>query len=246
MFSDINSSELVQTDTISVDSVVVSETDDMITKEVTIQLRNTYKNTIGNLDIAAGISADALYGTTARSIYFTDADGSYKYFNNPLFFGALQTRNYQGVTILRRTLDSKETEPESEYYQMMYGSRIKRMVDTSSSEANTKDNGDTFGWIILTNSNTVEEEYKNENVYETVEMPREKSEEEVAIKSYTVVNSSSRDLRANVKDGKITVAGIKNFEVFTASGAKVSNANRLAPGIYVVKANNKSAKVIVK
>lgn len=246
MFSDINSSELVQTDTISVDSVVVSETEDMITKEVTIQLRNTYKNTVGNLDIAAGISADALYGTTARSVYFTDADGSYKYFNNPIFFGALQTRNYQGVTILRRTLDTKETDEASEYYQMMYGSRIKRMVDTSSSEANSKDNGDTFGWIILTNSNTVEEEYKNETVYETVEMPREKSEEEVSIMKYSVTNSSSRDLQPKVNNGVITLPGITDFEVFTASGAKLSKTNRLVPGIYVVKANNKTAKVIVK
>lgn len=172
------------------------------------------------LIIAAG-HGDICYGTTYRTQNFTN-NGEALLFSEPYIFGGLQTYNYQSSTILRRMSDIADAEQKD----LISGTRIKRMIDATSSTTakNTAEFGDEFGWIVLSR-------YK-----EGATLPS-------AIGS---LEADSKDVKVKVVGRTIKVDAPANYAVYNASGAKVNPASPLAPGVYVVKAGSSTMKVIVK
>lgn len=177
------------------------------------------------LIIAAG-HGDLCYGTTYRKQSFTN-NGNELYFSEPYIFGGLQTYNYQSATILRRMSDISVTDKEAETYGMISGTRIKRMLDSTSSTTakNTEEFGDEFGWIVLAN-------YK------------EGSSVPTSVKE--INNSNSSKLTVKVIGRTIKVDGTNDYSVFNAAGAKVSNVSSLTPGVYVVKTGTAATKVVIR
>jgi hypothetical protein len=56
----------------------------------------------------------------------------------------------------------------------------------------------------------------------------------------------SKDLNVFVQDGRLIVSGASDYQVFTILGHQVNPADQLKQGIYIVKAGNKAAKVLVR
>ena len=113
------------------------------------------------ITMSAGISTTPLYGTTFRpsAFQYTNTDGTVDedadtiYLKNPYIFGALQTFNIKAATALRHSTDLTMTDPE--LGTLTYGTRVRRMVDTSGSNEsikNTSTTADTFGWICISAS----------------------------------------------------------------------------------------------
>ncbi|MBQ9175973.1 MAG: hypothetical protein IJ139_03800 [Bacteroidaceae bacterium] len=113
------------------------------------------------ITLSAGISTTPLYGTTFRPTPFihTNTDGTISEdadtlkLKKPYIFGALQTFNIQAATALRNSIDFTLTDPE--HGTLTYGTRVRRMVDTSGSNSsikNTSATADTFGWICISTS----------------------------------------------------------------------------------------------
>lgn len=149
----------------------------------------------------------------------------------PTILTALQTNNYPAVYTLKRT---DMTEKDAEGIAWTYGTKIKKISDhdiTINGETiKSTDNGEAYrenlGWVVIA-------KYREGGSKPTV----------TAIRS---VNAMNESFKTRVVDGRIQVDGVKNFEVFSAAGTKVASDAVLAPGIYVVKTNNKSVKVLVK
>lgn len=59
-------------------------------------------------------------------------------------------------------------------------------------------------------------------------------------------NASDATRKVRVENGRIRVDGNTRFSVFTASGLRVSNDNRLPSGIYLVSVGDKTVKVYVR
>ncbi len=110
------------------------------------------------IQISAGIGTNPLYGSTNRQEIFrqTNPDGTIDdtadtlRLVNPYIFGAAQTFNIKTGIILRRYIDI--TTIDAEKRTLTYGTRIRRMVDTSGDNStikNTQNEADTFGWICI-------------------------------------------------------------------------------------------------
>jgi hypothetical protein len=56
----------------------------------------------------------------------------------------------------------------------------------------------------------------------------------------------SKDLNVFVQDGRLIVSGASDYQVFTILGHQVNPTDQLKQGIYIVKAGNKAAKVLVR
>lgn len=180
--------------------------------------------------IAAG-HGDNIYTSSARSLSFTNGEETL-YFKDPLIFGALQTLRYDIGSVLRRQSDVTETDKESATYGLTTGTRIKRQVDASAANYSTtnvsdKTKADEFGWVIIAN-------YDAQGSTPT------------SIEKVVRSLNTNSQFNVNVEDGRISMAGNQPFEVYNASGSKVSPNAKLAPGIYVVKSGKNSAKVLVK
>ena len=113
------------------------------------------------ITLSAGISTTPLYGTTFRPTPFihTNTDGTVSEdadtlkLKKPYIFGALQTFNIKAATALRNSINFTLTDPE--HGTLTYGTRVRRMVDTSGSNSsikNTSATADTFGWICISTS----------------------------------------------------------------------------------------------
>jgi hypothetical protein len=59
------------------------------------------------------------------------------------------------------------------------------------------------------------------------------------------IQTDNNDLKIFVNDGYIIVEGVPDFRVYSINGSLVSSDSQLEPGIYIVQANNKVAKVII-
>ena len=125
------------------------------------------------IQISVGTGTTPLYGSTNRQEIFrqTNPDGTIDdnadtlQLINPYIFGAAQTFNIKAGVILRRFIDI--TTIDAEKGTLTYGTRIRRMVDTSGSNStlkNTQNEADTFGWIcISTAADTFEAEDVNQD-----------------------------------------------------------------------------------
>lgn len=184
--------------------------------------------------IAAGHGETPIYGTANREnlllIQGSNGEPEQLKLHNPTILCELQTNNYPAVCMLRR--GSNTTETDGENIEWLTGIKVKRILDHDLSNEVKKNTSleayrDNLGWVAIA-------VYK-----EGGSMPTFIEE----------VKSSSKacaSLRPRVSNRRIYVDGADAFEVYNAAGAKQAANAPLAPGIYVVKANNQSAKVLVK
>ena len=121
--------------------------------------------------ITAGIGTKPLYGATYSQMIFratnldgtVDEDADTLMLNKPYIFGTFQTKNYPAGAIARRFLDMTRTADDGTSYT--YGTRVRRVLDSSDTSVTTKDTeatADTLGWICL--SSAPAPEYVNEDV----------------------------------------------------------------------------------
>lgn len=176
------------------------------------------------LMIAAGKSEATMYGSTARPHYFVSGGDTLRCLT-PSIFANLQTSNYDAATLVRRQSATITEEVDGVEYTI--GARFRRVVDSSRSKASdgTKLSAtsmkDDLGWVVLY---TRGEGSSVEQMEADAEAP----------------------LRPYVVDNAIYVDGYEHFDVYTMHGIKLASANALAPGVYVVKAGNATAMVVVK
>jgi len=176
------------------------------------------------LMIAAGRNEATMYGSTARPNYFVSGGDTLRC-QAPFIFAALQTSNYDAATLVRRQSVTITEEVDGVEYTV--GARFRRMVDSSRKNASdgTKLSAssmkDDLGWVVL---------YTREGGSSVEQMEAD----------------AEAPLRPYVVDNAICVDGHEHFDVYTMHGVKLASANALAPGVYVVKAGNATAMVVVK
>lgn len=190
--------------------------------------------------IAAGLGTDnKIYGAALRENTFrfeTEINGEKTTeaasFYNPIIFADLQTNNYPSLTMLRHTNVTESRDDKT----WVTGIRARRTLEHSITDENKKE----------INVNTTDEKYRDELGWVVIATATEGGTVPTAISDLTVSSSDNGKLRVRTIDGRIYVDGATTFEVYTASGAQVSSTSALTPGIYVVRANGKSGKVLVK
>lgn len=176
------------------------------------------------LMIAAGTSEATMYGSSARPHYFVSGGDTLRCLA-PSIFAALQTSNYDAATLVRRQSGTITEEVDGVEYTV--GARFRRVVDSSRSKASdgTKLSAtsmkDDLGWVVL---------YTRGDGLSVEQM---EADAEAPLRPYVVGNT-------------ICVDGCEDFDVYTMHGIKLASANALAPGVYVVKAGNATAMVVVK
>lgn len=178
-----------------------------------------------NLDlmIAAGTSEATMYGSSARPHYFVSGGDTLRCLA-PSIFAALQTSNYDAATLVRRQSGTITEEVDGVEYTV--GARFRRVVDSSRSNASdgTKLSAtsmkDDLGWVVL---------YTRGDGLSVEQM---EADAEAPLRPYVVGNT-------------ICVDGYEDFDVYTMHGIKLASAKALAAGVYVVRAGNKTAMVVV-
>ena len=196
---------------------------------------------IGSLDeengliIAAGLGEENMIGgISARDNNFYVQKGEEKeilLFYQPTMLVAMQTNNYPAASMLRRT---DITLKDDEGTTWTAGVKIKRIldhdltVDGSTIKTTTLDDAyqDKIGWVVIA-------KYK---------------EGGSAPSAISTINAQPQKgtLSPRIVNGRIYVDGANHFEVYSPTGARVNATSALTTGIYVVKANGQSAKILVK
>ena len=195
------------------------------------------------LIIAAGQGREnQIYGASQRENSFTvdvcDESGNVTDVDtlrlfSPHVFTNLQTNNYPVTCTLRRT---DITERDNDGNTWVRGTKVSRQLD----HAITVD-----GQEIPTNSGAATYAAYRENIaWVAVAIAKAGGSLPTEI-SIVDEEKSSDSINPRVVDGRIYVDGAANVSVFTTTGTPVAN-KALEPGIYVVKANSTSAKIIVK
>ena len=184
--------------------------------------------------IAAGNGIDEdIYGITAQSnnLYipvYDEASSSTKmeqlYLYQPTILTALQTNNYPAVSMLRRTNVTTKVEDIT----WTTGVKIKRIVDR---DLTVDDNTIT--------KNTTEEPYRDKMGWVALASYKEGGSAPTAIEAV-------RSIKARVVNGRVYVDGATSFSIYSITGTPLASDTVLSPGIYVIKANGKSIKILVK
>lgn len=182
--------------------------------------------------VAAGLSNTRLYNIQ-RSVIFENTTAETNdtiLMESPLIFGQLQTSNTSVPTTLRRTTDRVKivTDADENSTAYTYGVYMKRIVDTSvtaKSQSDKSSTADNAGWFAISTSKI--------GTTTAISSP-----------SATLQNSP---LKVTVTSNRtINVAGQLNFKVYTIGGISVNPNQPLPQGIYLVRANGITQKVVVK
>lgn len=169
--------------------------------------------------IAAGIGTDEdIYGISAQS------NSLNLNLYQPTILTALQTNNYPAVCMLRRTnITTKDTD-----ITWTTGFKLKRILDhdltvdgkTISTSTSDEAYRDKVGWVALAT-------YKEGGSAPT------------AIEALPTI-------KPHVVNGRVYVDGVSSFSIYNITGTPLASDTMLSPGIYVIKANGKSIKILVK
>ena len=184
--------------------------------------------------IAAGNGTDEdIYGITAQSnaLYapvYDEASGSTKmeqlYLYQPTILTALQTNNFPAVCMLRRT----NITTKADDITWTTGVKIKRIVDRD----------------LIVDGNTItktttEEPYRDKVGWVALATYKEGGSAPTTIKAV-------RSIKPRVVNGRVYVDGATSFSIYSITGAPLASDTVLSPGIYVIKANGNSIKILVK
>lgn len=184
--------------------------------------------------IAAGKGMDEeIYGITAQSnslyapVYDEDSKSTKMeqlYLYQPTILTALQTNNYPAVCMLRRTNATTKVDDIT----WTTGVKIKRIVDRDLIV-----DGNTI------TKNTTEEPYRDKMGWVALASYKEGGSAPTAIEAV-------RSIKPRVVNGRVYVDGATSFSIYSITGTPLASDTVLSPGIYVIKANGKSIKILVK
>lgn len=148
----------------------------------------------------------------------------------PTLLTALQTNNYPAVCMLRRTNVTKKEDDIT----WTTGFKIKRIVDRDLTIGNNTISKDTS-----------EEAYRDQVGWVALAPYKEGGSVPTAIEAISTAPMTG-SFTPRVVNGHIYVDGAKHFEVYTTTGTPLAPDATLSPGIYVIKANGKSIKILIK
>ena len=193
--------------------------------------------------IAAGHGTDnQIYGTTTHLNNFKycyedpetgETAESQIYMQKPVVFTALQTNNYPALTQLRRTDMSEKDDEGITWYT---GVSVVRLMDH-----NITVNGED---IPYTSVYDIYKDYRDDMGWVCIS-PNIKCDAVIPTGIRTT-KSDNEQIVPIVRDGHITVSGTSNYTIYKVSGIQVANDDMLEPGIYIVRANGKATKVVVR
>lgn len=245
VLSTVESSTLIESDTIDVEEIIESETDDEITYAITYTLNNTYRNQVNKLNIYSQLADANMYGTSiiGQQVPFIVGDEQIYLDKSAMVFGELQTFNYHSAAIPIIYLYNTCIDKTSENYGKYTGMNVKRMLDGTSSttDANTAAYADKLGWVALASQKT----------YDFKEITEEAHDTRIEPKDLTAIKAAQLGAKAPVKvsvtDRMMKVEAQGAYRVVNAAGAQINEKNtRLAPGLYIVTTAKGSVKVMVK
>ena len=192
------------------------------------------------LIIAAGMGTDEdIYGVAAQtnSLYapvYDEATSTTKMeqlnLYQPTILTALQTNNYPAVCMLRRTNVTKKEDDVT----WTTGIKIKRILDRDL----------TVGDETITKS-TTNDAYKDKVGWVALALYKEGGSAPTAIQNVPAAPTND-SLQPRVVDGYVYVDGVNSFSIYNIAGTPMEADSQLAPGIYVIRANGKSVKILVK
>ncbi|MCH5174663.1 MAG: hypothetical protein J1F40_02110 [Prevotellaceae bacterium] len=206
-----------------------------------------YADNEAGILIAAGQGKDnQIYASAQRENKFTidttDDSGNptteQLYLSSPVVLTQLQTNNSPSVTMLRRT-DSTAKDDDGNTW--VVGTKVKRILDVSTFTVIGEDGTPTSVPATDTNNLAIRDNLG----WVTISKAKEGGTLPTSI-TVAPANKEVSTLAPRVVDRRIIVDGTAYFEVYSIAGAKLDAKSSLEPGIYVVKANGKSAKVVVK
>jgi len=190
--------------------------------------------------IAAGLGTDEkIYGTTANSnslyvpMYDEDTQSTKQeklYLYQPTLLTALQTNNYPAVCMLRRT---NVTERENDV-RWTTGFKLKRLLDRDLQVENN-----------TISRNTDEEAYQDEVGWVAIASYKEGGSIPTAIEGVSA-NPNMNSLKPRLVNGQVYVDGVSSFKIYNVAGVPVASDSKLTSGLYVIYANGKSFKILVK
>ena len=190
--------------------------------------------------LAVGFGQNEVVGAEATEQYFTRVMGNTEEETttetlrliDPIIFCEAQTKNLPTPMVLRSrgNLTEKEIDPDTqEETTYTTGFRVRRVVDESvTAGINTVEAGtaDQIGWMALhTNATT----------------PPTAIYEPIVESTYT-----GNELNVRVENRIIYVEGHPQFELFTIGGTRAAANATQTPGVYIVRAGGKTAKIVVK
>ena len=181
--------------------------------------------------LAANTSTTPVYSRIGRSIPFTLGEGDEAkdlQFEDPYIFAELQTNQLEVPTSLRLAslTTTTFTDDEGDVHAYATSMRLRRMIDNSeSTPTDNANSGDYVGWIAIHSTPTYDQLVGIQSPY---------------------TQAFDRQARISVTNRIIQVDGCSNYEIFSANGTRVAPYTVQAPGIYIVKANGKSQKVLVR
>ena len=170
--------------------------------------------------ISAGISTSPIYGSSARPAYFTNAEDTFM-LKDPLVFVTPQTYNYNAGTILRRGTDLTVKIDGEDYLD---GTRIRRYVDSTIEKkpSNNSASADFVGWLTITSNPAI-----STGIDEVITV------------------ESENPIQAEVINRCIYVKNCTDYETYNIGGVKVASNATQEPGIYLVRSNKQTVKVVV-
>lgn len=181
------------------------------------------------LTLAANLCDNEVYGAAKLATFAVGTDTIKAV--SPYIFADMQTNNTPVPAVLRQNSVTTKTELDENNNRVVKttGVRIRRIVDTSvnstTSQVDSKNQADIVGWAILYNDDMTEAD---------------------GIGNLWMQNGNGAALRVRTDGRVIRVDGVKDFEVFTANGTRVASNGVQAPGVYLVRADGKVSKVVVK
>lgn len=192
------------------------------------------------LIIAAGMGTDEeIYGVAAltNSFYapvYDEASQTTKMeplsFYQPTILTALQTNNYPAVCMLRRTNVTKKDEDVT----WTTGFKTKRILDH-----NLNVGGETIP------TSTTNDAYKDKVGWVALSIYKEGGSAPTAIENVPA-SQQAGSFQPRVENGRVYVDGVTSFSIYNIAGAPLASDAVLSPGIYVIRANGKSVKILVK
>jgi len=196
--------------------------------------------------LAAGMGQNTVVGTTASEQQFqatlTDEAGE-PYTEvlrliDPVVFCDNQTNNLPTPVVLRTRGLITETGVDEDEVPVTYatGFKVRRVVDESVTKGINKvssGTADEVGWMAI-HSNPTPASAANDDPTPT------------AIGRVIESTYSGDELDVRVINRIVYVKGHPDFQLFTTGGARAAAGATQAPGVYVVRAGGKTAKIVIR
>ena len=191
-----------------------------------------------NQVLTVGRGTNDLYSSVFRTEHFTrvlyDSKGDSigtdtLMLEDPILFGALQTLNFDGATVLRKVSDITATDENGN--TRFIGARVKRCCDATETEAkNNPASADSFGWLTISRGTVATRAVHNEVAGELASM-FSSTEGIISLTISGELNGTDilflRQLpnlkELNIRDARIVAGGESYFEGETTVADVVGN-----------------------